>query len=159
MNEVIMNLFISKLSFVSEKIKNPDIINYEIKLLNYNPESKKIKGIININYKSDEIEMIFFESKIIKEEDMLVFKSRYQNKGELKEKTDTYVITNEQQSFLFKKSKLLVHLIDNKIIDVYCVGKNYTFEKGINDNLFKLNTNNKDIQDILNKTYINPKRR
>lgn len=159
MNEVIMNLYISNLSFVSEKIKNSNIINHEIKLLNYNPEAKKIRGTVNINYKSNEIEMIFFEIKIIKEEDILIFKSKYQNKGKLNETTDTYAITTEQQSFFEKKIKLLIHLTDGKIVDAYCVGKNYAFEKGIHDNLFKVNMNNKDVLNIINQTYIPNKKR
>ena len=159
MDEVIMNLFISNLSFISEKIKNTKITNYEIKLLNYNSEAKKIRGTINLNHKNDDIELIFFESKVIKEEDMIIFRTRYQNKGQLNETTDTYAITNEQRSFFGKKTKLLIHFADNKIIDAYCVGKNYTFDKGINENLFKLNLNNKEVQDVINKTHITPKKR
>ena len=159
MNEIILKSFISNLSFVSEKIKHPYINNYEINLLNYKTENNEIRGIINLIYKSGETEILFFEIKLIKTPEILMFKSKYQNEGRIEETKDTYAISSNQQSFLGNKTKLLVHIVDSKIIDAYCVGKKYKFENGINDNLTKLNLNNKDVQNILNQTYPSAKKR
>ena len=159
MNEIILKSFISNLSFISEKIKHPYINNYEINLLNHKPENNDIRGVINLIYKSGETEVVFFEIKIIKTPEILMFKSKYQNEGRIEEKTDTYAISSNQQSFLGNKTKLLVHVVDSKIIDAYCVGKKYKFENGINDNLSKLNMNNKDVQNVLNQTYPGAKKR
>lgn len=159
MNEIILKSFISNLSFVSEKIKHPYINNYEINLLNYKTENEEIRGTINILYKSGETEILFFEIKLMKTPEILMFKTKYQNEGRIEETKDTYAISNNQQSFFGNKTKLLVHIVDSKIIDVYCVGKKYKFENGINDNLTKLNLNNKDVQNVLNQTYPNSKKR
>ena len=51
MNEIILKSFISNLSFISEKIKHPYINNYEINLFNHKPESKEIRGTLNLMYK------------------------------------------------------------------------------------------------------------
>ena len=159
MNEIILKSFISNLSFVSEKIKHPYINNYEINLLNYKTENSEIMGIINFIYNAGETEILFFEIKLMKTPEILMFKSKYQHEGRIEETKDTYTISNNNPSFLGNKTKLLVHIVDSKIIDAYCVGRKYKFENGINDNLTKLNLNNKDIQNVLNQTYPSAKKR
>ena len=159
MNEIILKSFISNLNLVSEKIKHPYINNYEINLQNNKSESGEIRGALNLKYKSGETEIIFFEIKIIKTPDIIVFKSKYQDEGRIKETVDTYAISNDQTLFFGNKNKILVHVVDSKIIDAYCVSKKYKFENGISDNLSKLNMNNKEVQNVLNQTYPGSKKR
>ena len=159
MNEIILKSYISNLSFVSEKIKLQCINNSEIKLLNYKPENNIIRGTINLTYKSEETETVFFEIKIIKTPEILMFKSKYQNEGRIEFAKDTYAISNDPHPFLGNKTKIIVHVVDSQIIEAYCVGRRHNFENGISDSLPKLNLNNKEIQNILSQTYPGAKKK
>lgn len=123
MNQIILKSFISKLSFVSEKIKHPYTNEYEINIINHHDQKEQITGTIKLKYKSGETEIILFDIRKIETPDILIFKAKYQNEGRIEEAVDTYAISADPKSFFSSKTKLLFHIVDSKVIEAYCVGK------------------------------------
>ena len=159
MYENILKSFISSLGFVSEKL-NLQPSKAEIKILNNYNESNQIQGIITTSSSTEESEIIFFESHFNKSDEMLIFKTKYQYAGRIYEEVDTFAIANmDQRGYYTHKTKLLIHVVDGKIVQSYSVGKKYKFENGISENLSKLNMRNKDVINMLNNSYENHRRR
>lgn len=155
----ILKSFISRLGFVSEKV-NLHHSNFEINILNNFEEQNQIKGTISINSPSQETEIILFETKLSKSDDMLIFKTKYQSEGKLHEEVDTFAITNEvQRGYPSSKTKIIIHVVNGKVHQAYRVGKKYKFENGINENLTKFNMENKDVKNMLSNAYGNNKKR
>ena len=147
----ILESFISKLGFISQKV-NPYFSNCEININNKSENQNYISGTININPKTSESEIILFESKLNKTEDMFIFITTYQSEGKLSEEVDTFTITPDIKiGYSTPKTKLLLHIVDGKLLQAYRVGKKYKFENGINESLSKLNMENKEVINMLNQ--------
>lgn len=141
--------YISRFNFITQK-NNSNIHNIEINVSNNN-QSNQIDGTIIINQENEEKEIIFFETKISKTDDILIFKTKYQSNGKILEETDTFAITEIMQyGYSTPKIKLLLHIVEGKIIQAYRTSKKYKFENGINENLTQLNMNNQDVVNFLN---------
>lgn len=153
MKETVLQTFISKLSFVEKKTKQPYVINYEIKIKNYYENQEQITGFINIKYKSGEDEIIPFEIEKKEAADILIFNSKFLTEGKIDETKDIYAISNEQSTLYGSKTRTIVHIVDNKIIEVYSIGKKHKFENGIHDNLPRLNMKNKEVSNFLYQIY------
>ena len=147
----ILKSFISRFSFLKEQI---DLIqqNFEIKILNN--EQDKVTGAITIKNLQQETKQIEFSSKISKTDDILIFKTQYQTEGKEYEETDIFTIINEEQkNYATTKTKFLFHIVNNKIIQAYRVGKKYKFENGINESLLKFNMESKDVLELISNLY------
>lgn len=159
MYENILKSFISRLGFLTNKL-DLNSQNFQINIINNQNELNEINGTITIKNTSSEPQIIFFEIKISKSDDILIFKVKYQSEGKLHEEIDTFAIVNpEQRGYFSPKTKLLIHVVDSKIVQSYVVGKKYKFENGINESLSKINMQNKDIINLLNTTYENSRKR
>ena len=128
MNAVVLKTFISKINFIDKKIKQPYVISYEIKINNYQENQDHITGFLSIKYKSGKEETIPFEIEKKETSDILIFDSKFLYGGKIEKVKDIYAISNEQITFLGTKTKIIVHIVDNKIIEAYTIGKNYKFE-------------------------------
>ena len=147
----ILKSFISRFSFFKEQI---DLIqqNFEIKILNN--EQDKVTGAITIKNLQQETKQIEFSSKISKTDDILIFKTQYQTEGKEYEEIDIFTIINEEQkNYATTKTKFLFHIVNNKIIQAYRVGKKYKFENGINESLLKFNMESKDVLELISNLY------
>lgn len=156
MNLNTLKVFISRLEFISKKLRTPYCHNYEINFFPNQQETHKIAGTVNIQNRKGKTEVVFFETKLSKSEDMLVFKTIYQSNGKLSEEIDTFAIaTIEQKGYFNPQNNLLIHLVNNKISEAYYVGRKYQFENGISDSFTKLNMNDQDMVNLINNTYGN----
>ena len=147
----ILKSFISRFSILKEQI---DLIqqNFEIKILNN--EQDKVTGAITIKNLHQETKQIEFSSKISKTDDILIFKTQYQTEGKEYEEIDIFTIINEEQkNYATTKTKFLFHIVNNKIIQAYRVGKKYKFENGINESLLKFNMESKDVLELISNLY------
>ena len=147
----ILKSFISRFSFFKEQI---DLIqqNFEIKILNN--EQDNVTGAITIKNLQQETKQIEFSSKISKTDDILIFKTQYQTEGKEYEEIDIFTIINEEQkNYATTKTKFLFHIVNNKIIQAYRVGKKYKFENGINESLLKFNMESKDVLELISNLY------
>ena len=153
MSEIILQTFISKLRYVSKKVKQPYVIDYEIKVNNYDENPEQITGTITIKYRSGKEEIIPFEIEKKETEDILIFNSKFLYGGKVEETKDIYAISNEQSNSIGIKTRIIVHIVDNKIIEAYGVGRNHKFENGIHDNLPKLNLKNQEVSNVLYRAY------
>jgi len=155
----ILKSFISRLGFVSKKI-NTYYSNYDINITLPSEKQNNIIGTININPTTSESEIILFESKFDKTDDMLIFKTKYQSEGKIYEDVDCFTITPEyHQRYSSSKTKFLIHISNGNLFQSYRVGKKYKFENGINESLSKLNMDNKEVINMLNQSYGNAKKR
>lgn len=143
--------FISRFSYFKQKI---DLIqqNFEINILNN--EQDKVTGTIIIKNLQQETKQINFSSKISKTNDILIFKTQYEFEGKEYEEIDIFTIINENpKNYATTKTKYLFHIVNNKIIQAYRVGKKYKFENGINESLLKFNMESKEVLELISNLY------
>lgn len=171
MNINILKCFISKLDFISERTKYEYSSISEINILNVDEEEHIIKGTVVIRLDAKCLEVITFETRFSQLDDILIFKSKYQIDtnnshqnfdsvvdgeyiSKVFEEVDTFVIINqESKTFFTPKTKYLIHLVDGNIKQAYVVNKKYKFENGLSENYTKLNMDNKELLNYIQKNY------
>lgn len=158
MNIIVLKSFISRLDFISKKIKYPYNNSLEINILNIDNNIEKIEGKAIIKNEINEIETITFNIQLSKSDDMLLFRTSYKSDKQPTtneyEAVDTFAIVNqESKSFFTPKTKYLIHLVDGNIKQAYIVNKKYKFTNGINENYTKLNMDNKDVINSIPTNY------
>ena len=148
-NKIALQNFISKLDF----IKNPENVCENITISN---EMNTINGIIGLG-KNEEI---FFESTYRKTDDVLEFQTTYQLNhqytSEVLTETDTFIIANSKNKFIFSpRIKYLLHIVNGNLKQAYIVNKKYNFDCGISENYTKLNMDNKEVLRSIPNKYQN----
>lgn len=150
MNTIILKSFLCRLGFISKKIEYSNIPTYDIILEKI--DNNEIEGTFLI--KTDSIETIKFNTKMIESDNILIFKSNYIIENAEATEIDTFVIANQEaKSYFTPKTKYLIHLVDDRIEKAYIVNKKYKFINGINENYTKINMNNKEIVNEINNSY------
>lgn len=175
MNINILKTYISRLGFVSERTKFSHNGGCEINITNVGSENHKIEGTVVIKISPSESEVIYFETQLVESPDLLIFKSNYhtntykvkqnpnymgtneypiRTETKISETVDTFAIVNKEMRYFFSpKTKFILHLVDGKVNQVYCVSMKYNFNNGLSENFTRLNMNNKDIINDINNKY------
>lgn len=144
MNSYALKSYLMELKFV-EQLKNNN--NCELDILNYMDDLSHISGV----FRFGNDKQIPFETDIIKDDNFWAFKTIYQINGKIFNEKDVFALVKERVSQYFNsKSKLLIHLADNEIVQAYRVGKKHTLDRGISENYGMMNMNNRDVINQLN---------
>lgn len=141
MNTFVMNSYLIRFKFIEDLVCNS---NYELNVLDVNDDMTHISGVIKSNNDENNIP---FETDVLLFDDMLMFRTIYEKGGKIISERDVFVLVKEKQSqFYNSKIKLLIHILDDDIKQIYTVSKNYKLTNGISENLGRMNMENKDVK-------------
>lgn len=140
--------YLNTFKFIEDLIKNPD---YKLNILSINEDMSHIRGEIRCSNDVNNLNFIPFETDIIKLDDSLMFKTIYDVNGKISVEKDIFLVLQEKQraQYYNRKSKFLIHILDNDIKHVYTTGKKYKLENGLNYNLGIVNMKNSEVIRIL----------